>query len=599
MKWKLLSDMQQYLRENPRLREQMPELKRVFWHCFGLQVLCEVVLVAQIYPVKYIFDSLVNPQYSVWYTLRVSFLVYFFYTLGTWLFNFMSNARNDFYHLLKAIIRDEARRQELRLSTDWHIAHGTGEKEALIAKNIAKVSVLLDETLFNASPVVLRIVCTTTGMFLLGWYYGVIATLCVLTYAVVLYRVHLKVTPIHIEYHEEEKFLERHGSELTQQWRSIRTMGLEESFAERNAEYLHNARRNEQKRHPIWRREMAKLEHSINISRLQIYALGAVLAKMLGHSVGGVILAMEWMNRIYSNFHRLTEYQRHLQQGSGALRELMTIFLTKPSVAQAEKPLWPESVEGGVVIENLSFTYPEGSRKALSGVSLTVKPGQIVALIGQTGSGKTTLASLLMREYDPCEGRILIDGVDLRELDYERFRKEALSVVPQTASLFDDTVRANIRVSRMDAEPGEEEWAAKQAFAHEFIDRMPNGYDTLIGENGVRLSGGQRQRLAIARALHRKSKILVLDEPTSALDADSQAQVQKAIDRLTESRDCTIFIIAHRFSTIMRADLVVVMKEGHIEEIGTHEELARMNGLYMHYRNLEIGGYLSPESVAA
>jgi ABC-type multidrug transport system fused ATPase/permease subunit len=226
-------------------------------------------------------------------------------------------------------------------------------------------------------------------------------------------------------------------------------------------------------------------------------------------------------------------------------------------------------------------------------VDLEIKPNQTVALVGPSGGGKSTVASLLLREYDPTEGKILIDGIDLKQLDFNRYRADLLGVVSQNIELFDGSIADNLRIVKPSATDEELVAAAQAAHAESFIlGDLPDGYDTMIGENGIRLSGGQKQRLAIARALLRKPRILVLDEATSALDALSQDQVQRTIDELISKRECTIVVIAHRFSTIMNADHVVVMQDGAIVERGTHAQLERRNGLYTSLKRLEIGGVL-------
>jgi len=404
-----------------------------------------------------------------------------------------------------------------------------------------------------------------------------------------------KIKPLIEDFHREQKALERFGSELTQQWRAIRSFGLEYDFADRNERLLLNAWRNNYKRHHRWRTLVDRPDRVINFSRWMIYNISALLSKVFMYSIGSIVLALDWASRVYSNLYRLSEFQRALYHNSGAVEELFAVFKTEPTVQQAENPIWPEKIYGQVKFENVSFRYPEGNQDALSNIDLTIEPGQVFAVIGRTGSGKTTLESLLQREYDPTTGRILIDGIDLRDLDFVRYRKEVIGVVHQHSILLDDTVRENIRVSRSTAAADEELFAARQAYADEFIETLEQGYETLIGENGVRLSGGQRQRLAIARALHRQPKILIMDEPTSALDADSQEKFQQALEMLIASRSCTIFLVAHRFSTIMGADKVVVMDRGQIVEVGTHNELAKLNGLYAHYRDLELGGYFAAE----
>jgi ATP-binding cassette subfamily B protein len=246
----------------------------------------------------------------------------------------------------------------------------------------------------------------------------------------------------------------------------------------------------------------------------------------------------------------------------------------------------PRPVRGHIVLEDVSFHYPtRPDVSALEGVSLTIRPGETVALVGPSGAGKTTVIQLIQRFWDPAGGRVTLDGIDLRDMARGDFR-QAMALVPQDPVIFATSALENIRLGRPGASPAEVEDAARAAHAHDFISTLPQGYDTPLGERGVMLSGGQRQRIALARAILRDAPLLLLDEATSALDAESESLVQAAVHRLSQGR--TTVVVAHRLATVKKADRIVVFDGGRIVAQGTHDALVAEGGLYARLARMQF-----------
>ena len=283
----------------------------------------------------------------------------------------------------------------------------------------------------------------------------------------------------------------------------------------------------------------------------------------------------------------LSEIWGELQRASGATERLVELLNSEDPVRDAEavKTL-PRPVRGEIVFDEVTFRYPARPEvSALNKVTLRVSPGETVALVGPSGAGKTTILQLLMRFYDPQEGAVRFDGIDLRDMARSDFRR-AIAMVPQDPVIFAASARENIRFGRPDATDAEVEAAAQAAAAHDFLSALPQGYDTWLGERGVMLSGGQKQRVAIARAILRDARVLLLDEATSALDAESERAVQAAVESLAEGR--TVLVVAHRLATVKRADRIVVFDQGRIVAEGTHDMLVAEGGLYARLARLQF-----------
>ncbi len=277
----------------------------------------------------------------------------------------------------------------------------------------------------------------------------------------------------------------------------------------------------------------------------------------------------------YSPIKRISYLAGELRKGSESLRRIREIIAEPIHIAEPEDPVSPDEIHGKIEFQNVSFSY--GDSPALKNATAAIEPGTVCALVGPSGAGKSTFANLVARFYDADEGQLLLDGHELRQFRTTDLRRR-IAIVSQDPVLFDDTIAENIRLGRLDATDEEVTEAARQAFAHDFIESQDDGYNTIVGERGARLSGGQKQRIAIARAFLRDAPVLILDEATSALDSESESMVQQALDKLVVGK--TVLIIAHRFSTIRNATKIIVFDKGAIVDEGPHAELYDRCKLY-------------------
>jgi ATP-binding cassette subfamily B protein len=334
---------------------------------------------------------------------------------------------------------------------------------------------------------------------------------------------------------------------------------------------------------------------SVTLGTVGILCLGASHVWSGQISFGSIVVFMYYLNSLKNPLQSIMKTDSNVQGYAGSAERIWEILQSEVEVTDAinAKPL--SEVQGRVQLEGVTFGYETG-RPVLRDISLDIAPGETVALVGATGAGKTTLVSLIPRFFDPWKGCVKVDGMDIRDLQVQSLRGN-IAIVLQEPFLFPRSIAENIAYGKPGARLEEIISAARAANAHEFIMKLPSGYDTIVGDRGGTLSGGERQRISIARALLKDAPILILDEPSSALDTETEQLVVEALGRLIRSR--TTLIIAHRLSTIMDADRVVVLENGGVVEQGTHEELVNANGIYSRYYELQFHGAAAGAFVAA
>jgi len=367
--------------------------------------------------------------------------------------------------------------------------------------------------------------------------------------------------------------------------RVVKAFGREDAEAERfqmrNQAFLATTLKTNQ----VWSIGHSHMEVIGVISIAVIIWYGGYLVINGTMTPGAFFSFMAAMLLAYTPVRKLSGANNLIQQALAAAERVFDVLDMKTEQAQTQGMVPLAGIHRAIEFQGVSLRYESQKIPALTKVDLAIRPGEVIALVGSSGSGKTTLVSLLPRFYEPTTGRILIDGVPLDSYELQSLRAH-IGIVSQEIVLFDDTIRNNIAFGRTGASQAEVEQAAKLAYAHDFILRIPDGYDALIGERGLKLSGGERQRLAIARALLRDPPLLILDEATSALDTESERIVQLALANLMKNR--TTLVIAHRLSTIQNADRIVVLDRGTVVEIGSHEDLLRQGGSYHRLHALQF-----------
>ncbi|VAX08667.1 Lipid A export permease/ATP-binding protein MsbA [hydrothermal vent metagenome] len=464
----------------------------------------------------------------------------------------------------------------LSLPTPYFDANSTGNVVNKVTFNVSQVTSAATRVLVSLVKDTLSIISLLCWMLYLNWQLTLTVFILIPAVAIVVKVIAVRLRRISRQLQSTMGDMTHALEEAVRGHKVIKVFGGQ-SAENRRFEKLSN-----------WVRRYnlkMKIAGSANVPLIEL--VGAVMLVVLisaaeDMTVGAFVSFLTAMGLLFPSVKRLTSINHPLQRGLAAAESVFDLIDEQPEQDSGSREI--ENATGRLEFKDVSFRYEQANSDALTNVNFMVKAGTMVALVGPSGGGKTTVASLVPRLYDPTDGQILVDGIDIQELTLNNLRNN-LSFVGQDSTLFNDTISANITFGQREQVSVQDlEQVAKAAHALEFIQALPDGFDTIVGEDGVRLSGGQRQRIAIARALLKDAPILILDEATSALDTESERHVQVALRTLTKDR--STLVIAHRLSTIEHADLILVVKDGSIVETGTHAELLAIKGEYSKlYRN--------------
>lgn len=494
---------------------------------------------------------------------------------------------NYYGHLMSAKIENDMRRDLFehlqQMSFKYFDNAKTGQLLSRLTSDIAEIGELSFRGPNDIIVCCITMIGTIGILFWMNVYLGILIAFLLIAKTLHTVYVNKKMKAAFRENRIKSGEITARAEESLGGIRLVKAFAQEEyelaRFMEKSLDFLETRR----KSYKILAYFSGSVNFFTNITNLLILSCGGLLIAKDKLSLSDFVAFLLYVNLFMKPLLRLTVFTEMYQRGMAGFQRFYEIMEMKPEIINQKDTVVCKKIRGEIEFDNLVFGYSD-QKKVIKGFNLKIAPGQTVAFVGETGAGKTTIASLLLRFYDPLSGRILVDGIDIRQYKQQELRRN-IGIVQQDVFLFSDSVTHNIAYAKPEAEQSEVENAARLAAADKFIEELPNKYATEIGERGVKLSGGQKQRLAIARVFLKNPPIVILDEATSSLDNYTEKLIQESLDKLAENR--TTLIIAHRMSTIKNADKIIVLNNGEVAEIGTHSTLMSGGGLYYNLYNAQ------------
>lgn len=476
----------------------------------------------------------------------------------------------------------------LSFSVGQHNNQNSGVKQSVISKGQSSLSSLANLTVYELFPMVLQVVLTIAALFYLSFVLGAITSVGVICFLGITICLNNKLKgelkDLEDMWHENSKI----HTEILRNVELVQINAQENKVIKEYDEDLGKVCSSAKK---VWTKYMlftCSRNLVTGITKFIVLVVGVYYVYQGDHTPGNLVIFLAWSSTVFRSLNRFGFIHRRSMQYYATVKKYFVMLDVEPDVKVLDHPIKIDALEGRIEFKDVSFKYPtrkyleddevkpslESDRKTLSNVSFVIEAGQKVAFVGKSGAGKSTVSHLLLRSYDPSDGQVIIDENDLRDLDLREYR-ESVGLVEQSVSLFDETLHYNLTFglngSAADVTRNELDEIARMSCVDKFYGRLENGFDTIIGERGIKLSGGERQRVGIARALIKKPKILIFDEATSNLDTENESLIQQSIEKVSFGR--TTIIIAHRLSTIKNVDKIFVMDEGKIVGEGKHDEL--------------------------
>ncbi len=473
-----------------------------------------------------------------------------------------------------------------RLSLSFFERTSTGELMSRVSNDVNALEQFITHGTILTAVALVRLIGATIVLLVLEWHLALLSLLPVPLIALGLRWFNRRARPIYRKVRDRLGDINARLQDDLAGIRVIQAFGQEavelERFRSVSATYMGERIASIK----TWSTFFPVLGFLSNLGAVLVLGAGAYMVVQGQVTLGTLVAFLSYIVSFYEPIRRLTDIDNIIQQAAAAGDRIFELLDETPDIRDAENAVALQHVRGEVHFEGVHFNYGNGEA-VLHDVEFHVQPGEVVALVGPSGAGKTSIANLLCRFYDPTQGRVLLDGHDLRDVRIDSLRRH-VAVVLQDTFLFNGSVRRNLLYGKLDATETELFAAAQAAYAHDFILSLPEGYDTEIGERGVKLSGGQRQRLALARAILADPRVLILDEATSSVDAEAEYLIQQALEEVLKGR--TALVIAHRLSTIRNADKIIALENGRIREIGSHSQLLARNGLYsqLYQRQMEL-----------